>query len=131
MNNTDRLNEINENIVIFLALVAKFRGRKQIRERFVNFTMEYSLKNHDCEIYLDQFDGSRSSITKVKNNGLGVSNSVKPKINKRQANEINEGSKYFMGRIREAQKDRNIEAIMLQHNIMRGVTTIFIAHIPD
>ena len=70
-------------------------------------------------------------VTKVKSNGLGVRNSVKPKINKRQAKEINEGSKYFMGRVREAQKDRNIEAIMLQHNIMRGVTTIFIAHIPD
>ena len=131
MNSIDRLNEINENVVIFLSLVAKFRGRRQFRERFVNFTMEYNLENDGCEIYLDQFDGSRSSITKVKNNDLGARNSVKPKINKRQAKEINEGTKYFMGRIREAQKDRNIEAIMLQHNIMRGVTTIFIAHIPD
>ena len=67
-------------------------------------------------------------VTKVKSNGLGVRNSVKPIINKRQAKEINEGTKYFMGRIREAQKDRKIEAIILKHNFMRGVTDIFLAH---
>ena len=131
MNNIDRLNEINENIETFLTLVVKARGKKLIKEHFINLTMVYSLEDDDCEIFLDQVDGRLSSITKAKNNDLGARNSVKPKINKRQAKEIKESTKYFMGRVREAQKDRNIEAIILQHNIMKCVTDIFIAHIPN
>ena len=118
MNNIDRLNEINENIETFLALVVKSRGKKQIRDHLINLTMVYSFENDDCEIFLDQVDGRHSSITKVKNNDLGAKNSVKPRLNKKQAKEIDEGTKYFMGRIREAQKDWKIEAIILKHNII-------------
>jgi aspartate-semialdehyde dehydrogenase len=131
MHNIDRLDEINENIETFLTLVVKSRGKKQIREHFINLTMVYSLETDDCEIFLDQVDGRLSSITEVENNDLGARNNVKPRINKRQAKEINEGTKYFMGRIREAQKDWKIEAIILKHNIMKGATHIFFAHIPN
>jgi len=131
MHNIDRLDEINENIETFLTLVVKSRGKKQIREHFINLTMVYSLETDDCEIFLDQVDGRLSSITEVENSDLGARNNVKPRINKRQAKEINEGTKYFMGRIREAQKDWKIEAIILKHNIMKGATHIFFAHIPN
>ena len=128
MHNIDRLDEINENIEMFLTIVTKAREKKEIIDHFINLTMVYSPESDDCEIFLDQVGGRLSSITKVKNKGLGVRNSLKPRINKRQAKEINEGTKYFMGRIREAQKDRKIEAIKLEHNIMKGVTSIIIAH---
>jgi hypothetical protein len=131
MNNIDKLNEINENIEMFLTIVIKAREKKEIIDHFVNLTMVYRLETDDCEIFLDQVDGRLSSIAKVKDNGLGARNRVKPKLKKKQATEINESTKYFMGRVREAQKDRNIEAIILQHNIMKGVTHIFIAHIPN
>ena len=131
MHNIDRLDEINENIETFLTLVIKSRGKKQVRDHFINLTMVYSLETDDCEIFLDQVDGRLSSITEVENNDLGARNNVKPRINKRQAKEINEGTKYFMGRIREAQKDWKIEAIILKHNIMKGATHIFFAHIPN
>jgi hypothetical protein len=131
MHNIDRLDEINENIEMFLTIVTKARGKKEITDPLINLTMVYRLETDDCEIFLDQVDGRLSSMTKVKNKGLGARNSLKPGINKRQAKEIKEGTKYFMGRIREAQKDRKIKAIILKHNIMRGVTDIFIAHIPN
>ena len=131
MHNIDRLDEINENIETFLTLVVKSRGKKQIREHFINLTMVYKFETDDCEILFDRFDGGVSSITKLKNNYLGARNNVKPRINKRQAKEINEGTKYFMGRIREAQKDWKIEAIILKHNIRKGATHIFFAHIPN
>ena len=93
--------------------------------------MVYRLETDDCEIFLDQVDGRLSSITKVKNNDLGARNSLKPKLKKKQAKEINESTKYFMGRVRKAHRDRKIEAIILKHNIMRCVTDIFLEHIPN
>jgi len=128
MHNIHKSIEINENIAIFLTLVEKSREKKQIRDHLINLTMVYKFETDDCEILFDRFDGGVSSITKLKNNDLGVGNSLKPRMNKRQAKKIKMGTKYFMGRIREAQKDRKIEAIILKHNFMRGVTDIFLAH---
>jgi len=128
MNNIDRSNEINENIEMFLTFVTETIGKKQLRGHFINLTMVYKLETDDFEILLDQVDGRLSSINKVKNNGLGLRNCVKPKINKRQAKEIRETTKYFMGHIREAQKDCKIEIIILNYNVMNSVADIFFGH---
>jgi hypothetical protein len=129
MYNSNRIEAIKENVEIFLTLVEKSREKKNIRDHLISLKMEYIPETNDCEIFLDQVDGRVSSISRVKNNGSGSRrNSRKPKIKKRQAKTINEETKYFMDRIHRAQRNRKIEAIILEHNFESRVTDLFLAY---
>jgi hypothetical protein len=110
--------------------VEESRKKKQIRDHLVSLTMEYILKTNDCEIFIEQVDGRISSISRVKYNDSGTrKNSRKPRNKKGRAKKIHESTIHFLNRIEEAaQRDRNIEAIILEHNFERRITDLFIAY---
>ena len=130
MHKSNRMKEVCENVEVFLTIVEKSRKEKQIRDHLVSLTMKHILKTNDCEILIEQVGGRIGSISRVKNNDSGTGkNSRESKKNRGQAKKIHEGTIYFLNRIKEAaQKDLNIEAIILDHNFERRITDLFIAY---
>ena len=129
MDKRNRMKEVSENVEVFLTLVEKSRKKKQLRKHLINLTMKHILKTNDCEIFIEQVGGRIGSISRVKNDDSGSRrNSRKPKIKKRQAKIINEDAKHFMDRIHKAQRNRKIEAIILEHNFETRVTNLFLAY---
>lgn len=129
MYNSNRIKEIKEHIEIFMMLVEKAREKKQIRNHFISLKMEHVLKTNDCEIFMNQVGGRISSLRKVKNNDLVArKNRQKPKMKRRHAKNINEGTKHFLDLVQEAQKTRSIEVVILEYNFENRITDLFLAY---
>ena len=130
MHQINKFEAVSENVEAFLTIVEESRKKKQLRDHLISLTMKHTLKTNDCEILIEQVGGRIGSISRVKNNDSGTGkNSRKPRNNRGQAKKIHEGTIYFLNRIKEAaQKDRNVEAIILEHNFERRITDLFIAY---
>ena len=130
MHKSNRMKEVGENVEVFLTLVEKSRKKKQLRDHLISLTMKHILKTNDCEILIEQIGGRIGSISRVKNNDSGIrKNSRKPRNKKGRPKKIHKSTIHFLNRIEEAaQRDRNIEAIILEHNFERRITDLFIAY---
>ncbi len=129
MHQIKRLEDISENVEMFLTVVEYAREKKSIRNHMISLKMQHILKTNDCEIFMNQPGGRISSIIKVKNNdSVAQKNRQKPKMKKRQAKNINEGTKHFMDLVQEAQKTRNIEVVILEYNFENRITDLFLGY---
>ena len=129
MHQINKLEEVAENIEMFMTLVEKVREKKSMRKNFISLKMEHILKTNDIEIFMNQVGGRISSIIKVKNNDLvAQKNRQKPKMKRRRAKSINEGTKHLLDIFKEAQKTRSIEVVILEHNFESSITDLFLAY---